>query len=269
MAPVPGMLPTMQQHQQPPQLEKEIDDPRSHMEYEPPPPPQQHLQPQQLPPLVPPPPQLQMPTHQEHMEAVADTPSMLEPSTAPSSQEMDMDREHDLDSQPSELGSQEEEPQDDQDDSRMDADFGAPASPEEVEPDRGEDSSEMRIDSQPNTADTEDRDGCCSDEKEEEPETDRYADTEEADIEDAEDDAEQERDNSPPAPSPAVISPIGEPPISPDRCSSNSDPPMLTAELPTESSLNTSVFNFTEDEEPPPPLHMSMNGSPRKIKMPR
>lgn len=171
-----------------------------------------------------------------------------------------MEREHDLDSQPSELESQ-EEPQDDQD-SRLDTDFGPAPDSVDTEIDRD---TELRIDSQPNTADTEDRD--VSDK--EEPEMDRYGDTE-ADIEDAEDDAEPDIDNSPPVPSPAVISPIGEPPPSPDRCSSNSDepPPMLTAELPTES-LNTSVFNFTEDEEPPPPLHMSMNGSPRKIKMPR
>lgn len=106
--------------------------------------------------------------------------------------------------------------------------------------------------------------------QEEEPEPDRYGETEEADIEDADVDEDQELDNSPPIPSPAVISPIGEAPRSMDRCSSNSDepPPMLTAELPMEP-LNTSVFNFTEDEEPPPPLHMSMNGSPRKIKIPR
>lgn len=50
-------------------------------------------------------------------------------------------------------------------------------------------------------------------------------------------------------------------------------PPTLTAEVSPPASPKTenetaesSVFNFTEDEEPPPPLHSLPDGSPRKLK---
>lgn len=50
-------------------------------------------------------------------------------------------------------------------------------------------------------------------------------------------------------------------------------PPTLTAEVSPPTSpkaenetTETSVFNFTEDEEPPPPLHSLPDGSPRKLK---
>jgi hypothetical protein len=50
-------------------------------------------------------------------------------------------------------------------------------------------------------------------------------------------------------------------------------PPTLTAEVSPPTSpksenetIETSVFNFTEDEDPPPPLHSLPDGSPRKLK---
>lgn len=173
---------------------------------------------------------------------------------------LNLESEHDMDSQPSEIESQEEHPEDQE--SRIEAYFEPTHEHEEQE----ERNDELCPESEPEAEiDAEKEENC----KREQPECDRYEETAEADIEDADVD-DQEADYNSPIPSPAVISPVGEPPPSPDRCSSNSDeaPPMLIAELPTEP-LNTSVFNFTDEEEPPPPLHMSMNGSPRKIKMPR
>lgn len=53
-------------------------------------------------------------------------------------------------------------------------------------------------------------------------------------------------------------------------------PPTLTAEVSPPASPKTeaetaesSIFNFTEDEEPPPPLHSLTESSPRKSKLPR
>jgi len=50
-------------------------------------------------------------------------------------------------------------------------------------------------------------------------------------------------------------------------------PPTLTAEVSPQTSpkaeneiTESSIFNFTEDEEPPPPLHSLSDGSPRKLK---
>lgn len=51
-------------------------------------------------------------------------------------------------------------------------------------------------------------------------------------------------------------------------------PPTLTAEISppaspkveNETVAESSIFNFTEDEEPPPPLHSLTDGSPRKLK---
>jgi len=51
-------------------------------------------------------------------------------------------------------------------------------------------------------------------------------------------------------------------------------PPTLTAEVSPPASpkveneeiAESSIFNFTEDEEPPPPLHSLSDGSPRKLK---
>lgn len=196
----------------------------------------------------------------------------------------EMEVEPDADSQPSDVGSQEEQSGVDEPESQAvaataqsecaDYEPTVDAAPEsEHEDDELADEPPERVDEEreePAEIEAEEPERDESD-REEEPEGDRYGDTGEADIEDADvDEPDPEPDNSPPIPLPAAMSPIGEAPPSLDRCSSNSDepPPMLTAELPIEP-LNTSVFNFTEDEEPPPPLHMSMNGSPRKIKIPR
>ncbi len=181
---------------------------------------------------------------------------------SPPCQGLDLEQEHDLDSQPSEIESQEEQPEDQE--SRMETDFQS--APDSEEP-AGDRTDNVRPEPEPETEVEFDKES-----SDKEPELDRYGDTEEADIEDADiDEPEQDTDNHSLPRSPVVmLSPLGEPPPTPDRCSSNSDeaPPTLTAELPTEP-LNTSVFNFTEDEEPPPPLHMSVNGSPRRVKIPR